>query len=150
MSPHLLSALRLVHFLGMGLWFFAAMSAPGDVRKTLALGKPHTDQLVSRVGRAVSIGLIGGLLTIASGLAMIFAYGGFGQVRPTIHAGLSLSFVALALELAMLRPAITKLGESLASGDGRELRTLGGRIGMFVGIGHLLKLVVLLLMVFRF
>ena len=42
MDPTLFSAIRLFHFLGMAVWFASALSIGGDVRKTIARGKPHT------------------------------------------------------------------------------------------------------------
>jgi uncharacterized membrane protein len=149
MDPNLLAALRVFHFLGFAVWFGGALSVATDVRKTLTRGKPHTDVLADRVDRQVSIGLVAALITIGSGLGMLFGIGGFAAVGPRIHAGLSLALVALAVELFGLRPAIGKLRAALAAGKADDLRAISGRIAMLTGIGHSLKLVTLLLMVFR-
>ncbi|MBL9024982.1 MAG: hypothetical protein JNL21_22490 [Myxococcales bacterium] len=150
MDPNLFSAIRLLHFLGMAVWFAGALSIATDVRKTIARGKPHTEILAPRVSRTLDIGVIAGVVTIVSGLGMIFALGGFKAISPRIHAGFGLAIVTLAVEIILLKPAVGRLGEALGSGDGRELRPMAGRIAMFAGITHALKLVILVLMVFRF
>jgi hypothetical protein len=53
---------------------------------------------------------------------------------------LLLGLVALAVELMALKPAIARLSEPDAK---------PGKIAMFAGIGHLLKVVILVLMVLR-
>ncbi len=149
MDPNFLSALRLLHFLGMAVWFAGALGVASDVRKTIARGKPHTDHLAARVLRAISIGSVAALVTMGSGLGMIFAVGGFGAVGPRIHAGLLLALITLAVEIMVLKPAVDRLGAAIESGDGRELRPIAARIAMVAGITHALKLVTLVLMVFR-
>jgi len=150
MDPNLLSAIRLFHFLGMAVWFAGGLGIASDVRKTIARGKPHTAILVPRIMRALNIGSIAALVTIATGVGMIFALGGFKAVQPRIHAGMLLAIITLAVEIMLLKPAAGRLGDALDSGDGRELRPMAGRIAMFAGITHALKLVTLVLMVFRF
>jgi hypothetical protein len=149
MDPNLLYGLRLLHFLGMAVWFAGALGIAGDVRKTIARGKPHTEVLVPRVTRALDIGAVAAVVTIGSGLGMVFALGGFGAVGPRIHAGMGLAILTLAVEVMLLKPAAQRLGDALGSGDGRELRPMAGRIAMLAGITHSLKLVTLVLMVFR-
>lgn len=149
MDPNLLSLLRLLHFLGFAVWFGGALTIATDVRKTLRCGKPHTDELADRVNRQVSMGLVAGLVTIASGFGLLFAVGGFAAVGPRIHAGLSLALVALAIELLGLKPTIGKLRRAISEGKADELRAITGRVAMLAGMGHSLKLVTLILMVFR-
>lgn len=149
MDPNLFSALRLLHFLGMAVWFAGALAIGGDVRKTIARGKPHTDVLADRIDRSVVVGLIAALVTVGSGLGMIFGLGGFGAVGPRIHAGFSLAIVTIAVEVMGLRPTIARLRAALGAGDGKDLRAIASRIAMFAGITHSLKLVTLVLMVFR-
>ena len=149
MPPHLYAAIKLVHLLGMALWFVAPLSIASDARRTLQQGKPHTELLVPRLERSVGIATVGALLTIASGFGLIFAVGGFAKVPPTIHAGLGLAFVALAVELLALRPALSRLGEELSSKESAPTPANLGKLAMLTGIGHLLKAVILVLMVFR-
>ena len=85
---------KLLHLLSMAVWFAIGLSVASDVRKTLARGKPHTELLGARVGRTLTIEMIAGLLTIVSGLGLIFLRGGMKGVPPRIHAGLGLAIVS--------------------------------------------------------
>ncbi len=133
--------LKLVHLLSMAVWFGATLTIASDARRSLALGKAHVTELVTRIDRSAVISMAFGLVTIVSGVALIFQLGGFKAVSPRIHTSLLLALIALALEMMALRPAIARLSEEGAK---------PGKIAMFGGIGHLLKLVILVLMVLRF
>ena len=149
MPPTVYLLIRLLHFAGMAVWFGGALTLSSDVRKTLARGKPHTDVLAARVDRSLSIGAVAATVTMGTGLGMIFAQGGFGAISPRIHAGFALALVTFAVELLALRPAVGKLGQALASGEEKDLKALQGRIGMLTGVLHALKLVILVLMVWK-
>lgn len=133
-------ALKILHILSMAVWFAAPLTITSDIRKTLGLGKPHTQELAARVDRPVVLAMGFGVLTIVTGVALIFQLGGFKAVSPRIHASLLLALIALAVEMMALRPAIARLSEEGAK---------PGKIAMFTGISHLLKLVMLVLMVIR-
>ena len=149
MDPTLFSVLRLLHFLGMSVWFAGTLTIAGDVRKTIARGKPHTEILAGRVDRALTVGAIAAVVTIISGLGLIFGLGGFGSVGPRIHTGFLLALIVLGVEVMALKPTVGRLGDALGTGDGRELRPLAGRIAALAGATHLLKFVILILMIFR-
>jgi hypothetical protein len=42
-------AVKLVHILATAVWFGGGLFLPGDIRRTLALGRPHADALVPRI-----------------------------------------------------------------------------------------------------
>jgi hypothetical protein len=138
---------KLLHILSMAVWFGIGLMVAGDVRKTLARGKPHTELLGARVGRTLMIEVVAGLVTIASGLGLIFLRGGMKGVPPRIHAGLGLAIASYALLLVVIRPAASRIDELLEKGDGNELRDLSKRLAMTTGIDHALKLAILVLMV---
>ncbi|NUP06654.1 MAG: hypothetical protein HOW73_11420 [Polyangiaceae bacterium] len=142
-------AIRIVHLLSMAVWFATPLTIVSDLKKSIARGKPHTDVVVSRVERQLSIATIGAILTILSGLGMIFSLGGFGAVSPRIHAGFTLALVVLTVEFFPLKGTVARLGESLASENARDAQPLVKRVGMFAGITHFLKLTILILMVIK-
>jgi hypothetical protein len=149
MPPYVyLRALLVLHMLGMALWFAAALTITSDIRRTIARGKPHTDVLEVRVTRSLNVSAVGALVTIASGLGLIFVRGGFGAVSPRIHVGFTLALVTLAIEVFLLRDKLTKIGAALESGATRELSGMAKRISMYAGITHALKLTILILMVY--
>lgn len=145
---NLANVLKLVHIAAMAVWLAGGLGIAGDVRRTLARGKPHTELLVPRVDRALTIAMIAGLLTIATGLGLVFVvYGGMKGLPIRYHASLGLALVAYALLFTVLKPATARLEEALSKGEGRDLRALSKRIAMLTGIDHLLKIVILVLMV---
>lgn len=148
MPPMVYKALIALHVLSMAVWFAGNLTMAGDVRRTISRGKPHTDILGARIERSLGIGAVAATFTLLSGLGLVFAKGGFGAISPMIHAGFALSLVVFATELLGLRPTVARLGQTLTSGEAKDLKPLQGRIGMFTGIGHLLKLVIMCLMIF--
>lgn len=148
MNPILYRAILLLHIAAMAVWFGGGLSLAGDVRKTLARGKPHTDLLGGRVDRVLSIATIASVGTIATGLALFFARGGFKAMPPRYHASLGLSLAALGLLMFGIKPLAAQIDRALVAGEGKELRAFSARLAMLTGIDHLLKLVVLVLMVF--
>jgi uncharacterized membrane protein len=148
MPPLAYKALIALHVLSMAVWLGAALTIAGDVRRTISRGKPHTDILAARIERSLGINAVAATFTLLSGLGLVFAKGGFGAISPMVHAGFALALVVFATELLGLRPTVAKLGQTLANGEAKDLKSMQGRIAMFTGIGHLLKLVILVLMVF--
>lgn len=143
--------LRITHLASMAVWFGAALLAPGDVRRTLARGKPHIDALGDRIPRTLRVSVIAGVLTVASGLGMIFALGGFAGVHPRIHAGLGLTMIALTIEVIALGPTWGRIAGLVETGAKQEeLVSVGKRFSALSGVLHLLRFTVLVLMVYRF
>lgn len=150
MNATLQSVLKLVHILSMSVWFASGLFIAGDVRRTLARGKPHTELLTGRLVRVVNASTIAGLFTIGTGVGLIFALGGFKSVPKTIHIGLALSLVAFTLLLTLIRPAVVDLDRIIEKGDGKDVRSVTKKIAITTGIDHLLKLAVMTLMVVKF
>ncbi len=149
---HLYLILKTVHILCATIWLGSGLTIAGDVRRTIAQGRPHTDLLIPRVNRQGKTAGIFGMLTVLSGINMVFTMGGFGNVGHNIHAGLGLSLLIFAVSLGLSMPTWRRIRAILGTeaGDLGEARKLAGRLGMFTGIEHLLWLVVLVLMVMKF
>jgi hypothetical protein len=133
-------SLRIVHILAMAVWFAAPLLITSDVRRSLGLGREHVGPMITRVDRAVTLAMGFGVITIVTGVVLIFQLGGFKAVHPRIHTSLLLGLAALAVEMMALKPAIARLSEPDAK---------PGKIAMLAGIGHLLKVVILVLMVLK-
>lgn len=143
--------IRIAHLASMAVWFGAALLAPGDVRRTLARGKPHVEALGDRIPRTLRLSAIAGVLTVASGFGMIFSLGGFAGVSPRIHAGLGLTMIALALEVVALGPTWARIAGLIETGaGGDELTSARKRFSALSGVLHLIRFTVLVLMVYRF
>jgi hypothetical protein len=141
-------ALRVLHLASMAVWFGGALSAPSDIRRTLASSSPDLASLAERLGRAVRLSQVAGVLVAASGLAMVFQGGGFAALPPRIHAGLGITLLAIAVEFVLLGPIVKAFRpESTVSADARDAARR--RFAAVSGGLHLARLVVLVLMVWR-
>ena len=65
-----LVALKLIHVACASVWFGASWLAGADVRRTLALGRPHADALPGRISRLERLAIPCGVLTLLTGLGL--------------------------------------------------------------------------------
>ena len=148
MHESIVLALRFLHILSASTWLGASVWAAGDVRRTLALGRPHTDALTARVRPALALDFWSGLATLATGV--IYAgllYG--GAPPPGIMVGLVAVLLRLGLQVGVLMPASRRLQVALQGADAAAAAPLAKRMGMISGIGHLLWVIALAGMVWR-
>jgi len=138
---------RFLHVLSASAWLGAALWVAGDVRRTLALGRPHLAALPARVSPALSLDVWLGVATIVTGLLVL---AGQGVHPPTsIMIGFTLALLRLLLVAFALRPAWNRLrarieaGAEVPAGDPAPRR-----LAMFSGIAHLLWLGALATMIF--
>ncbi|WP_437895469.1 hypothetical protein [Sorangium sp. So ce124] len=145
------SLVKLLHLIAMAFWLAAAVSMPGDTRRTLLLGRPHVDALVPRARRSIRIALASGLLTIATGGALVAAHGGLGGVSMRIQIGLVLTLVLFAVSAALVLPTWRRLSKLIeGGGDLQHALALSRKLTMYTGLEHLFRFSVLTLMVFRY
>lgn len=151
MHFHLYSLLRLAHIGSMAFWLAGGVLVPGDIRRTVALGKPHTTALVARVNRSARITIGSAAATVLTGLALVFSQGGFGAMPVRIHIGLALTLATFAVGATLADPAWRKVEKILdADGDLDEARRHARRFMGAFGLEGLLKVIVLDLMIFKF
>jgi hypothetical protein len=142
--------LLFFHIAFAATWFGTGLTLPGDIRRTLALGAPHFDPLVARVKRVSAIASGAGVLTILSGLAVIFAMGGFGEVPSAIDVGLAVSLLMVVVAVVgIARPWNEMVAKAAQGTDPKDLLPLAGRVSMGAGIFQLLWAVALATMVFH-
>jgi hypothetical protein len=137
---------KFLHILCAAAWLGAALWTPGDVRRTVALGKPFTDSLPRRARPALSLDLWTGIATLLTGIAFIALEG--GVPRTGVLVGFGAVLVRLALLGLGMRPAYRAVEVSAAAGDLVAAQQPARRLGMFAGIGHLLWVIALAGMVF--
>ena len=142
-------ALRFVHIASMAAWFAPMLFMAGDARRSIEAGGDLAP-LRRRLSVAGAIAGVGGIVTVLTGVALIFAMGGFGAVPPTIHVGLLLGIVMWLVGAFGMGGTARKLDAAIASGGAKDqLLPFARRMSMFTGIFHLLWVVTLALMVFR-
>ncbi len=138
---------RFLHILVAAAWLGAALWTPGDVRRTLALGKPYSEALPRRARPALWLDLWTGVATLLTGIALI-ALVENGMPRIGVLVGLGAVLVRLVVLALGMRPAYLAVETSMAAGDLAAAQTPARRLAMFAGIGHLLWVIALAGMVF--
>lgn len=136
------SALVFLHVLSISAWIGAAIWVAGDVKRALAMGKPHVDALAARIRPALGLDAVAGIATIATGSLLLWE-GGFSHLRFGIVAGIALALTRLGLLAGMRRAwrgllARIQAGETVAATD-----PAARRMSMLSGIAHAMWLLAL-------
>ncbi len=142
------SLLAFLHVLTVSVWLAAALWVSGDVRRTLAMGRPHLDALPARVRPALGLDAVAGIATIATG-ALLYWQMGLGRPRFGLAAGIVLTLARLGLLTAVRRAwrgilARIQAGETVPATD-----PAARRLAMLAGIAHTAWLFALAGMVLR-
>lgn len=145
----LILCLRFVHVAAMALWFAAGVFATGDIRRSLA----HPDELPGlrvRMAKTALFAIVGGVVTLVSGILLIFALGGFAAVPWPIHLALVLGVLQAGIGGGGIGRTWAQIEAELdAGGTPDSVQPLFRRIAIMGGIFHALWVVNLGLMVFR-
>lgn len=140
------STLVFLHVLVTSVWIGAALWVAGDVRRALALGRPHSDALAARVRPALGLDAAAGLATVVTGGLLVW------EQAVGVRLGITVGFLATLARLGVVasmrrafRDVVARLqaGEAVAPSDASARR-----ISMLSGIAHTLWLVALATMVF--
>lgn len=134
--------LIFLHVLAAAVWLAGALWVAGDVRRTLALGKPHVDALAARVRPALVVDTLGAVATFATGVLLMWAVG-FKFVRPGVNAGILFALLRVGVLVLLRRPwgrilARVQAGEGVSPAD-----PAARRMSMLAGIAHTLWLAAL-------
>ncbi|HZZ86155.1 MAG TPA: hypothetical protein VFE30_16620 [Anaeromyxobacteraceae bacterium] len=138
--------LRVLHVLSMAAWVGAAMYVPGDVKRSLALGPPHTVPLLGRVSLALRLDLFAGIATVITGALLASPLGQTGMSAGVI-VGAVLGLALLAIVLGVLMPAWKRIAVAIEAGGGTEgTEAAVKKLAAFGGVAHLLWLLALVAM----
>lgn len=146
MNPNLLITL---HVLCVATWWGVPLTSPGMVRRGLAGGEKTFKAATITASRMGMIAGISGILSLVTGLVLVFNQGGFSAVAPTIHVSLTLVIVMLGISFGLMKPTGGKLlaaAESWSDQTPTAVAPLLKRMAMGGGILQLLWMVVLVLM----
>jgi hypothetical protein len=136
--------LRILHLVSMAAWFGAALWVAADLKRTIALGAPHTTVLRARILPALRLDVWAGIATMVTGAAL--AGMGVGH-RVGIAVGFALALMLFILVMTVLLPAGSRAAAAAERGDLDEARRLSKSVAAFSGVGHLLWLAALVAMV---
>jgi uncharacterized membrane protein len=140
---------RLLHFAAVILWLGGGFSLPPvrDVRRSVALGREAGARVVARLETITRLVVPAAVVTVLSGLLLVWMRGGFAAVPPRIHAGLALALSVFAVGGLGSRPAIRDLGEAFATGDTGRAEEAARRFVRWVRVEDALRFTTLVLMV---
>jgi hypothetical protein len=141
------SLLLFLHVLSIAMWIAAALWVSGDVKRSLASGKPNVDLLNARVRPALGLDLAAGVATIVTGSLLVWEER-LGMPRIGLTAGIVLTLVRIGV-LAALRSAYRSIYARLQAGEAVPVTDPAARrMSMLSGMAHTLWLLALAGMVF--
>lgn len=116
------------------------------LRQAHAAGAAAWGVVIADVSRRLVLVRITSVVTLLTGLALIFISGGFAVVPPTFHIALLLMLLATGWVGFFLAPAVKALAQAKV-GDGSPINV--GKVAMATGVLHAVWLVLLVLMFVR-
>jgi len=141
--------LKVVHFAAAATWFGHKMLIPGDCRRSVEARGDVAKALITRIERAEKVGIGSGVLTLLSGVALIFLLGGFGAMPWRIHLGLALVLVSFAVGGLGAAPGWARAKKGIEAEDWDEARAGVRRLSVAMNVEQLIWFVVLIVMVVR-
>jgi hypothetical protein len=140
--------LRVLHVTCAATMFGVTMGIGSSFKRTVGKREAYIEACTS-VNRRQLLANIFGVLTLVTGLALIFEGGGMASVGKNIHISMTLLVVALAFGGLFMKPRggkMLKLAEGGGDGTSDEEKGLGRQLAIGGGILHLIWLVILTLM----
>lgn len=131
----------LLHVITAAGWFGLALAFGGAARRAAAGAGAA---LVEEGTKNVKMMNVFILLTFVFGLLAFLLGGGFAAYGPQYHTSLLLIFILVLIQYVLIGPGWKKVP---LGGD--EAGSARKRIGLGIGLGHLLWLIVLILMLWN-
>jgi hypothetical protein len=142
---------KVIHLVAMATWFGPKLAVPADIRRCIAQGPAGLQAMLPRLNLVQKITIAAALITLFSGLAMVFLYGGFGAVSPRIHIGLGLTLAIFGLGAFGVDRVWKRMRDIIVSGkDLEKLPQLERSLSRLMFAENVVWTAVLVLMVFRF
>lgn len=137
-----------LHVLFISVWIAGLLWVPGDVKRTLALGKPYVDALAARMRPALGLDAIGAVGTFASGILVMWAES-WAPPSPGIAAGIAFALLRVGA-LWMVRRSVRAIAGRIGAGEAvSPADPAVKRMGMASGIAHLCWVLALAGMIFK-
>lgn len=142
-------ALLTLHIASAAVMFGVPLGVASHLRRALDSREPGVLRAAAAdAARRGLLNQVGSVVTLLTGLALIFLVGGFGVVPPTIHAALGLLLLAMGLNAMLFKPAGVKL-VAAAAATPPDLDAFGvarKRLAMGSGVLQSIWLIILVLM----
>lgn len=124
-------ATKIVHIAFAAAWFGHQLLLPRDLRQSI---HEREGTVLHRIGRARRFGIISGLGTMVSGLALIWMTTGLAETPPAIWLGLAATLAIFVVGAAVARPAWGVIRSGLEDND---YPRAASRLRSFTGALHL-------------
>lgn len=131
-----------LHVLSISAWIAAVLWLSGDVKRTLALGKPHVDALAARLGPAFGLDTIASVATFATGILIMWAQD-WTPPRLGVSAGIVLAIARGGVLGAVRRSVRGIIGRIQAGEVPSASDPAVRRVSALSGVAHLLWLLAL-------
>ena len=139
---------RLVHILSIAVWFGPKLLVPLEVRRAIGAGPGVLTSAVRGVDLVQKVTITASMVTLASGLGMIFLFGGFGAVPARIHIGFGMTLAIFGVGAFGVDKAWKRIREAATAGRPKaDLERLERRLSHLMTVENVLWLAVLVLMV---
>lgn len=144
-------ALLVLHISAAAILIGASAGLVRNLKKTLEAGKAAFVIATEDAARRAKLMGICSLVTIGTGLCLIFLMGGFAVAPLNFHMALGIMLVAVLFSALFMRPATVKLVKLAQAEpfDPSGARSQIKKLAMGQGILHLLWVVTLVLMLVR-
>jgi hypothetical protein len=141
----------VLHISAAAILFGGPLGTVRSLKAHLELSRDAFKLATSEAARRGRLMGMSSIVTLLTGLALIFLAGGFAQVPLNYHMALGILLGAIAISSVLVRPTVTKLA-GLAQAENLDKDAalqLIKRLAMGTGILHLLWVITLVLMFVR-
>jgi hypothetical protein len=143
-----LLTLKLIHLACASTWFGASWLAGADVRRTLALGRPHADALPERINRLEWLAIACGTLTLLTGLGLAGWLYGLATLPTRLYVVLGLTLATVAVGALLVSPSWRRVAVVIEKGQDLELALRSAaQFGRSLWLEHGLRLATLAVIV---
>ncbi len=136
-----LVVLKLIHVACASIWFGASWLAGADVRRTLAMGRPHSAALPERIRRLERLAIPCGVLTLLTGVSLAAWVYGLGALPARLYAVLGLTVATMAVGALLVSPSWRRVAAVIEKGQDLEAaHRHAARFARSLWLEHLLRL----------
>lgn len=111
-----IETLTIVHIAAAAAWFGHKLLIPGDVHASIR-DVEGASRFVARIGRARRHGVVAGVITIGTGVWLVYEVFGFSETPVRIWVGLASALAIFLVAIAIARPAWKRIRSGMENGD---------------------------------
>lgn len=111
-----IETLTIVHITAAAAWFGHKLLIPGDVHASIR-DVEGASRFVARIGRARRLGLVSGVVTIGTGVWLVYEVFGFTDAPIRIWTGLGSALAIFVVAVVIARPAWKRIRSGMEDRD---------------------------------